>query len=268
MISPQTTAGQSPENLPEQPTRQVLSREEVAARLERGEHLEKVALTDLNLAGLNLRGCSFCGSDVRGLKLFDGRTGELTDIRETDWTNADFADFQKWTVFDYVQAKGARFGFSESLADRKARLSALRAEGKTVLDWRDGGMFLNFHGREADFAQTTWTNINMAGSESSGLARFVTTVLFDGASLINARFIACDMSGINLSKSNIKGIRIEDPVGLAGLRITEEQVEDIADGIVYTDSEQRRKLFDMLEAVGKRRCLTDHFGAVIAGKDA
>jgi hypothetical protein len=118
------------------------TRREVEQKIAGGENLEKNDLSDLDLSGLNLEGTSFRGSDVRGIILYhkaDGDKPELiTNIKNTDWTEALIASVGPMTDFRKVVAEGATFGYTESLESRRKRHSAL---GEAPLD-KDTGAYL------------------------------------------------------------------------------------------------------------------------------
>ncbi|MFA6322664.1 MAG: hypothetical protein WCX71_04285, partial [Candidatus Buchananbacteria bacterium] len=113
----------------EQPKNDRLSREQITAKLEVNESLEGLNLIGLDLAGLKLEGKNFSGCDARGLLLYAeteqaGKINEITtDISNSNWTDATFADLGNGACFFKVKAAGAAFGYSEGLIARRQRLA-------------------------------------------------------------------------------------------------------------------------------------------------
>ena len=205
-------------------SRHSLDRAGVIEALGNGKHLEGVAIPDVNLAGLELRGKSFRGSDVRGVKLFDEENPETrTDIRETDWTDAEIGDFGNETLFVGVDATGAKFGFSEPLLVRRAR--HLGAGGDPKVE--DSGALCNFNGQNGDFIDTTWKNVNFAGG-SGYEARF------EGADLSGSTFEGADLRAIDFSQSKLENVAIKNPVSLVGMRVRFADAESLAKGITFS----------------------------------
>lgn len=241
---------------PERPT---VTRAEVEERLARGERLENLRLADLELAGLDLSGQSFRGSDARGLRLWAERQDEAgnnvearTNLRDSDWSDAHLAGPGAETFFGRVDAQGASFGFSEGLAERRARLEA---EGKKPSD-EDCGGYHNFNGSQGDFQRTRWSNIDFGGG--SGYE-----AIFAGADLRGARFEGCDLAGIDLSETELDGARIKDPLSLSGLKIGEMQVAAFAAGLEFSDAGERARFAQEATEKGARAAL-ERLGVMVA----
>lgn len=190
-----------PGEFPPSAERPRLTRADVEERIARGEQLERVDLHDLDLAGLDLRGKRFRDSVVYGLQLYRGdgdpATEVRTDIRETDWTDARVASIGQEIFFGRVNAEGAVFGFTETIAERRAR----HAASSKPPDDRDSGGYHNFNGAEGNFRRTTWRNIDFGGGTGY-------EARFEGADLTDATFEGCDLSGLDLSTARTDGIRI------------------------------------------------------------
>ena len=244
-------SGRPPEA--ERPEMKKTTREEVEARLTRGEHLEKMNMGDLDLSGLELGGRRFNGSDVRGLRLFNEARAERTDIRNTEWRDVELCSLGQETVLAYADAEGSNFGYSETLSARRQRCAGKR------LPEQDSGAYLNFNVQQAKLARTSWENIDFGGAfaDDGYEARF------QGADLKGARFAGCDLSNLDLTESDIAGLVIEDPDSLAGLRLDADQVEAVAAGIRYSDKKVNDELKAALAADGARKLLTGSFGVII-----
>ena len=232
---------------PQQAARRIMSREDVIALLEKGEELEEVSLLDQDLSGLKLDGESFRRSDARGLKLFREKEEgqyEIAEIRNTDWTDADIADLSSPAIFCGVEAEGARFGFSETLSDRKARLAA---EGKSP-SWNDCGGYHNFVGNNGGFVKTRWLNIDFGGP--SGYE-----AVFQGADFIDAVFEGCALSGLDLSEARLTGVKIINPHSIDGLIISERYAEDVASGLQLARAEDQEEFTRLVQEVGAKNAL-------------
>lgn len=229
-----------------------LDRQAAEDRLDRGEQFEGISVADQDLAGLPLEGKSFRMADARGLILFNEERGESTDIKHTDWTDADIADLGNFANFTAVDAEGAKFGFSEPLKDRRAR--ALR-EGKK-LEWYDCGGYHNFVANNGNFPKTTWDNIDFGGQSD------YEAVFFD-ADLMDAVFRGCNLAGLDWSRARLTNIRIIDPESMNGLQIYEKYVADIVAGVEYTDPAVQAKWEASLKKNGEQGAVEQYLGIYI-----
>jgi len=243
---------------------QKLSRQEVEYRIKQGENLENFDLQNLDLAGLNFEGISFRGSDVRGVIFFrqtKGANNEVekitTNLKNTDWTDALFARFdlneqENEGNFIKVDAQGATFGFTESLAARRERHNIERQEKKKTPTEKDSGAYLNFIGSSGNFENTKWMNIDFGGDKEGGYE----AIFFD-ADLSNALFTNCDLSYIEFSETKIDGLKIKDPHGLEGLIIKENQISSLIQAIEYTDSQKQAKFLAEVKNNGPKKILEE-----------
>jgi uncharacterized protein YjbI with pentapeptide repeats len=258
------TPGHAPD-MAEKPPRK-LDRLAVEAMAERGEkNYEHSDLKDLDLAELDLEGASFRGADVRGLILYrtEGEQKKETNIRGTDWTDATFADLGPQTVFQYVNAERATFGFSETLADRRNRL----AEAGVRPAAEDTGGFLNFDGRGANFRDSSWRNVDFGGElDADGRPAPGYEALFTASDLSGATFDGASLKGIYWSDAIIDRVTVKDPDSLSGLTIRADQVPALADGIVLTDTQDQAAWEELRRAEGDAAALRKRFGALIIEK--
>ncbi|PIS42918.1 MAG: hypothetical protein COT24_01040 [Candidatus Kerfeldbacteria bacterium CG08_land_8_20_14_0_20_40_16] len=247
--------------LPEQEIKKQhrLTREEVAGRLEQGENLENLILTDLDLAGLNLEGRKFCHSDLRGINFYraeENDNGTVTETRTNlkgcDFTEAIIADLGPEAFFYKVEAEGAKFGYQENLISRRKR----QAESGKVPRKEDTGGLFGFNGMEGNFKKTRWINADFGGGSGYD-------ALFIGADLSEATMEGCDLSGIDFSEVNIDNIEIVNPTSLAGMKINKDQIELLAQTIRLSDSEKRAKFLKEIEQKGPRKALEDYFKIII-----
>jgi uncharacterized protein YjbI with pentapeptide repeats len=232
--------------------RKELSRAEIEARIIRGENFEGISLADRDISGEDLSGKSFRSSDVRGLTLFEEESGDTTEIKNTDWTDADIADLGSIADFRSVEAEGAKFGFTETLKERRARQER---EGKKK-EWNDCGGYHNFVGNNGNFQRTTWNNIDLGGGSGYEAAFF-------DADLIGAVYHGCDLHGMDLSRARLANVRIIDPELLGGMKIYEKYVSDVARGISFTDAESQAEWSAALSEKGEAKALEEYFGIVI-----
>lgn len=254
---------------PERETVIKMDREAIRVALERGEMVfEGRDLKDLDLTELPLEGTSFRGADVRGLRLCReaGEPQEArTNIRGTDWTDAVFAD-TGLTLFRDVDAERARFGFSESLQERRGRLAQQGTFGP-----EDSGAYYGFDGRAGMFRGTEWREIDFGGSlDADGNPVEGMEAMFAQADLSNATFIGVDLTGIDWSdRVKIENIIIQYPASLRGLTITKQQAESLARGIRISNELETEAWEKEKEEKGDVRALQEFFGViVIAGKSA
>lgn len=243
----------------EAPQRKVLGPDEVRAILEQGGEFEGVSLLDQDLAGFNLEGKSLRRSDARGLKLFrDEGEGkyEIANIKNTDWTDADVADFTSPAFFCAVEAEGARFGFAETLLDRQNRLER---EGKEP-SWNDCGGYHNFVGNDGGFMRTRWTNIDFGGYTGH-------EAVFSGADLTDAVFEGCSLSGMDLSEACLKGVKIIDFHEIDGLKISERYADDVANGLHLPRPEDQEEFAQMVKDVGAKEALQNYLSVWVTPVD-
>lgn len=248
-----------------------MSRESVETALERGEkNFDGKDLRDLDLAELVLAGASFRGADVRGLQLRHG-TGKgvdeepRTDISGTDWIDAVFADTGE-TAFRYVNAENAKFGFSESLNERRVRLAA-----KGIFGPEEVGAYYGFDGRAGVFRGTTWKEIDFGGSvDDAGnpVEGPLVEALFAYADLTDATFIGVDLTGIDWSDNvAIEGVTIKDPASLRGLTINASQVDVLAAGVRITHEGERDAWEAERQEKGDAKALQEFFGVIVVVKE-
>ncbi len=230
--------------------RKVLGPDDVRGVLEKGGGFEDVSLLDQDLAGFKLEGKSFRRSDARGLKLFrEEGIGkyEIADIRNTDWTDADVADFSSPAFFCAVEAEGARFGFTETLTDRESRQ---KREGKEPA-WNDCGGYHNFVGNDGGFKRTQWTNIDFGGLSGH-------EAVFSGADFTDAVFEGCALCGIDLSEACLKGVKILDFYEIVGLKISERYADDVANGLRLSRPEDQKEFVRLVKEVGAKEALQNY----------
>jgi uncharacterized protein YjbI with pentapeptide repeats len=241
---------------------QKINREEVEAKLARGENLESLDMKDLDLAGLNSEEKSFRGSDIRGVIFYgekrseDGKIIELiTNLRRADFTDATIADTGPETIFVRVEAEGATFGFTEDLISRRNRHAEMKKSGERP-EAADSGGYYNFNGGGGNFRKTKWNNIDFGGG--SGYE-----AIFPGADLSEAEIVGSDTAGLDFSTTKIDGIKIKDPLSLQGLIITAEQVDTLVRAIELSDENERQKFAEEVKQKGPRKALENYFGIII-----
>lgn len=216
--------------------RACISSEAVVDRIASGQTAENCDLTELDLAGTVLAGGSFVGSDVRGMSLYRPHASEtepesITDIHDTNWTNTVFASLGEITNFSRVEARGARFGFTQSLAEARAQ-AALKYEHSGVAPGEEESQgYFNFDGTGGSFAQTHWHNIDFGGATGGYEARF------DKANLSGAVFEGCDLSEIDFSQTLIDNVVIRNPLTLQGMKIRAEHINTIVNAVSFDDEE-------------------------------
>lgn len=247
-----------------------ITREEVEARLARGENFENLDMKDLDLSGLDFEGKSFRGSDIRSVVFYGEKLGEdgkiielVTNLRRADFIDATIADTGPETIFGRVEAEGATFGFTEDLTSRRLRHAAMKNSGERPEAADSGGLY-NFNGGGGNFKKTRWNNIDFGGG--SGYE-----ALLNGADLSEAEIADCDLSGIDLSTTKIDGIKIKDPLSLRGLIITEQQVITLIEAIELSDKDEDKEFFgdedktffEEIEQKGPRKALEDYFKVII-----
>lgn len=236
--------------------RRQLTREDAVEMLKRGESFERAKLTDIVLAGLALEGKNFRGADARGLSLHDPESPEArTDIRSTDWTDAEIGDFGEETLFVGVDATGASFGFTERLADRRARHAS--EGGKPRMD--DGGTLFNFNGSNGDFIRTTWKQIDFGGD--SGYE-----AIFSGADLSGSTIEGSDLTAMDFSQAKLDGAIIKDPISLDGMRIRSEDAESVARNITLSEAADQERYSALLSKKGAAVALDEAFGVIVVKK--
>lgn len=240
-----------------------ITREEVEARLARGENLENLYLVDLDLAGLDFEGKSFRGSDIRGVYFYGEKRDEngkiielITNLRRADFTDVTIADTGQDTIFGRVEAEGATFGFTEDLISRRNRHAAMNNSGERP-DAADSGGLYGFNGGCGNFKKTKWNNIDFGGDSDS-------EALFPGADLSEGEIISSDLAGLDFSTTKIDGIKIKDPLSLRGLIISEQQIDTLAEAIELSDERERQKFAEEIKQKGPRKALEDYFGITIA----
>ncbi|MBI3335798.1 MAG: pentapeptide repeat-containing protein [Candidatus Portnoybacteria bacterium] len=236
-----------------------LTREEIEERLARGEDMENLILTDLDLAGLNFEGKSFRGSDIRGMILYreerkeDGTIFEVrTNVKNTDWRDATIADLGVEVFFRRVDAEGAIFAYTEDLTSRRQR-HGISDEPPMPED--TGGLF-NFNGREGNFKRTKWISVDFGGG--SGYE-----AIFTGADLSESIIESSDLAQMDFSTANIEGIKIKGQLSLQGMKINEHQVSSLVRGIELTDETERLEFLELVKGRGEAEALKEYFGIII-----
>lgn len=237
-----------------------LTKEEVISRLESGENLENLILTDLDLAGLNFEGKSFRQSDIRGMSLYREEQNEdeepieiKTNIKGADFTDAVIADFGPEVFFSRVDAEGATFGYTENLVSRRKRH---KESGKAPMAEDTGGLY-NFNGSDGNFRKTKWINADFGGNCGY-------EAIFPGAVLSESAIEGCDLSGIDFSETNIDNIKILDPLSLSGMEINEKQIESVAKAIQLSNQDEQAKFLKEKTEKGPRKALEDYFHIAVA----
>lgn len=233
-----------------------LTRQEVESRLAKGESLENLILTDLDLAGLNFEGKSFRRSDIRGMSLYreeqkeDGILVEIrTNIKGADFTDTTIADLGPEVFFGSVDAEGTTFGYTEKLVDRRKRH---KESGKAPTAEDTGGLF-NFNGSEGNFKKTRWVNTDFGGG--SGYE-----AIFLKADLSEAIIEGSDLTEIDFSTIKIDSIKIKDPISLHGLKINEQQILTLVRAIKLSDEKYQSEFSEEIRSKGERKALEDYFG--------
>ena len=241
---------------------QKINREEVEAKLARGENLESLDMKDLDLAGLNSEGKSFRGSDIRGVIFYGEKRSEegkiielITNLRRADFMDTTIGDLGPETIFGRVEAEGAIFGFTESLISRRKRHATMNKSGERPEAADSGGLY-NFNGGGGNFRKTKWNNIDFGGG--SGYE-----AIFPGADLSEAEIVGSDLAGLDFSTTKIDGIKIKDPLSLQGLIITAEQVDTLVRAIELSDENERQKFAEEVKQKGPRKALENYFGIII-----
>jgi uncharacterized protein YjbI with pentapeptide repeats len=239
-----------------------LTREEVEALLTRGEDPENLNLIDLDLAGLNFEGKKFSGSDIRGVYFYGKKRNEnnevielITNLRNSNFTDATIGDLGPETIFCQVEAEGAIFGFTEDLISRRNRHAEMKKSGEQPGVADSGGLY-NFNGGGGNFKKTKWINIDFGGG--SGYE-----AIFPGANLSEAEIIGSDLAGLDFSTTKIDGIKIRDPLSLQDLIITEQQVDALAEAIELSDEREHREFADEVKQKGPRKALEDYFKVIV-----
>jgi uncharacterized protein YjbI with pentapeptide repeats len=214
-----------------------LTRGDVERKIAAGEQLLSVDIQNLDLAGLPLMEKKFCLSDARGIKLHrrdvDTQAETITDISNSDWTDALLATENGETVFVAVQAQGARFGFTEQLIDYQTQNKQTQTSGKhTIVEAMNG--LHKFNGARGNFQRTSWKNIDFGQAEFGAY--------FKQADFHGAIFDGCDLSGIDLSTCDLSGIMIKDPLELEGLKISENDMLSVAQGLAFSAEDKHNNL--------------------------
>jgi hypothetical protein len=226
----------------------------IEARIKQGKNLENLDLRKINLSSINIEGQSLRGSDVRGLSFFVS-VETITNIKKTDWTDCLMGDLQTATELMYVDAEGAKFGFSESIDARRLRHIKMKEQGQ-IPTAAESGSFANFNGSCSDFSQTNWTNIDFAGGTGYGAN-------FWGAKLNGAVFDNCDLQALDFSETQIDNLKIIDPPEIKGLIITAEQVSALAASFFLSNQEAMSAWQEELMAKSEQRALTEFFGIFV-----
>jgi len=232
-----------------------LTRQDVEEALKRGDNFDNIALVDQNLAELDLNGKHFRSSDIRGLKLNDDDPdedgiNERAEIQNTDWTDAIISDPEKETDFSFVQADGSKFGFTETLATRRA------LRDKTGGQTDDIGDLCNFNASDGIFTESEWKNLDFCGK-----AKYRPD--FRGAWLNRSTITGCDLGRLDLSRTFLTDISIIDPVSLDHLSIDKKDVPTIAKAIKFTDQASQDEFIHTLAEKGEQKTLEEYFGIVI-----
>jgi uncharacterized protein YjbI with pentapeptide repeats len=233
----------------------------------RREAFEGMDLKDLDLTGLDLSGRSFRGSDVRGLCLFRGEipageTDEITNIENTDWTDAIIEAYAPSNCeFASVRAENSVFGFSETLFQKGEKMAEKEKQGSKV-EPIDRGMYLGFNGSRGNFKNSKWNNIDFQGGNEYG-------AMFYHANLSGAKFDGCDLKGLNWSLSNIEGIEINiyDPDSLTGFIINQRQVHSLVKAIKFMDKAYREGIENEMKKKTAEDVLWDSFGVNVVQID-
>lgn len=241
--------------------REKMTVSEVQERISRGEDLENLKLEGFDLAGQNLEGKSFRGSDIRDLILYhqpkDNQPEVRTNIRNTNWQECCIGEQRPQLDFSFVDAEGATFGYFETLEARQERHNTT---GKAPLIEDTGGLF-NFKGNGGNFNKTTWTNVDFGGFGDEPYME----AYFKDADFTGAKLEGCNLRHVDFTTVKIDDIQIIDPIdgGLAGLAITQEQVEIFIKGIRLTGEWEQEKFEQIVLEDGEIEALKSTFGIII-----
>lgn len=210
-----------------------LTRSDVEKKIENNESFEGVIIEGLDLSGLTLEGKNFRSANAYDLNLYRKASGAqaevTTNIRGTDWTDAVLVSQTADTRFIKVQAEGARFGFTKSLAaHRREYNERYEKTGEAPRIDKMNALF-GFTGHRGDFKKTSWKNIDFGGSGHGAH--------FRQADFKEAVFEGCDLSGIDFSTCSLEGVSVKDPVELRGLKISAKDALAVAVGLSFSDDE-------------------------------
>lgn len=253
----------SPEQkgLPTEFTHSKTAQELLEQKMVEGGPLTDLDLCYQDLAGsVHLEGKNFSRSDIRGLVLYHEATSETdevkTNIRNTTWMDTVVAatDNAEAVDFRHVDAEGATFGFTADLVEHRALLKQRLDETGIQPPRAERNAYYLFWGRDANFKNTKWVNIDFGGDGSAD------EISFRGADLQGAVFDGCDMSGIDLSVAkNIEKIKILRPVTLQNMKISRSQVDAVIRAIDLQDNEHMQNFAADIEDFGEEEALQQFF---------
>lgn len=239
-----------------------LSRSDVERKIENNESFEGSSIEGLDLSGLSLEGKNFRSANAYDLKLYRKAAGAqaevTTDIRGSDWTDAVLVSQTGDTLFTKVQAEGARFGFTTSLVEHRARYKEhYETTGEAPRIDKMNGLS-GFTGNRGDFKKTLWKHIDFGGTSDG--ARF------RQADFSGAVFEGCDLSEIDLSTCNLEGISLKDPAELRGLKIAEKDMLSVAQGLSFSAADAHNELKERAYIFeGDPRGFLDSYGVKVIG---
>ena len=234
-----------------------LSRADVEKRISAGEDFESVDVSGLDLSGLSLSGKNFRGARAENVRLYqkgsEGKDMVTTDISHSDWTNAILVSESSDAIFIRVNAKGARFGYSESLAACRERNHVQYAE-TGFIPTDDRNALLGFNGSGGNFQKTSWKNVDFGGADYGAY--------FKSADFQGAVFDGCDLSGIDFSTSNLEAVIFQDPVQLDACCVAAKDAGLVLEAFRLTDHNENQMLAELKKMNDPRRAL-ERLGMIV-----
>ena len=256
-----------PEEKPKKPDKPTV--EQVAETMRGDKDLSRLDISDLHLNGEILAGAKFIGCDARGIDLSpraEQKDGELvevsTDIRNTDWTDATFASAGEFSSFRGVNAENAKFGFAITLEERQKMIARIQKEEKRPPNEYECGGYFGFEGRDGNFKNTKWTNIDFGGG--SGYEAFFPGANFEGAIFDNCNLREIDLTGCNLERVKFN---INDASYLQGMIINKNQADAVSQGIALSDSTKQQEFETIKSALGPLRTLEIYFELTVTDEN-
>ena len=190
----------------------------------------------------------------------DGKDVEApTDIRNTDWTDATFASAGEFSSFRGVNAENAKFGFGITLEERQEMIVRIQKEEKRPPNEYKYGGYFGFEGRDGNFKNTKWTNIDFGGG--SGYEAFFPGANFEGTTFDNCNLSEIDLTGCNLERMKFN---INDASYLQGMIIGKDQINAVSQGITLSDSTKQQEFETIKSALGSLRALEIYFRLEVA----
>lgn len=236
-----------------------LTRADVERKIAAGEQFESADVSGLDLAGLPLAKKNFRSARAENVRLYrkgpDAKSFVATDISDSDWTDAVLVSESSGTIFIRVNAEGARFGYSESLAACRER-NRVQFEKTGLMPNDERNALFGFNGSGGNFKKTSWKNVDFGGGDYGAY--------LDQADFSSANFDGCDLSGIDFSSCNLEGVSINDALELRGLKLSEHAADAVARGLSFSDPDKHNDLEErayMYE--GDPRAFLESYGIII-----